>query len=115
MRGLRPLVLASLLGLAVPSVAAEQVFAVEYDDARLYVPVRAGAKDLGAWVLDTGVQRSIVDDGLAATLGLRTGATEEVSGAGRGTMRHIGHRAARAAGALRTRFDTREPGDAVRG
>ena len=87
MRGLRPLVLASLLGLAVPSVAAEQVFAVEYDDARLYVPVRAGAKDLGAWVLDTGVQRSIVDDGLAATLGLRTGGTEEVSGAGRGTMR----------------------------
>jgi hypothetical protein len=87
MRGLRLVLIGSILGLALPSVAAEQVFTVDYDDARLYVPVRAGTRDLGAWVLDTGVQRSIVDDGLAAALGLRPGGSEEVSGAGRGTMR----------------------------
>ncbi len=87
MRRLPPILLAVILGLVLPSVAGERILAVEYDDARLYVPVRSGTKELGAWVLDTGVQRSIVDDGLAAVLGLQAGRSEEVSGAGRGTMR----------------------------
>jgi len=87
MRCLRSILLASTLCVRLGAVAGERVFAVEYDDARLYVPVRSGGKDLGAWVLDTGVQRTVVDDGVAAALGIRAGETEEVSGAGRGTMR----------------------------
>ena len=58
-------------------MAGERVFAVQDDDARL----RAGARrreDLGAWVLDTGVQRTLVDDGIAAVLGLHAGEAEEV-------------------------------------
>lgn len=85
---LAALLLVSTVAGAVAHAGAppERVVPFVYEETRVYVPVRSGGSDLGAWVLDTGVQSTIVDTGVAARLGLRTRDEHQVSGAGHGTL-----------------------------
>ena len=58
----------------------------QYEDARVYVPVGVGAAT--SWfILDTGAQSTILDERLAASLGIHGRDTSETTGAGAGSMR----------------------------
>lgn len=84
--------LAVLLAVLVapPSRAGAQATATvpfEYEDARLYVPVRVNDGPVRWFILDTGAEPTVLDVGLADALGLAVTDAGAQTGAGRGSMR----------------------------
>jgi hypothetical protein len=79
------LAFASVAGFAFADVRAADI-AMVYEDMRVFVPVASAHKDLGWFILDTGLGETAIDSGLQGTLGLTTHGTTTATGAGRGHL-----------------------------
>lgn len=66
--------------------SAGAVIPFEYEDARVYVPVEVGGQ-VHWFILDTGAQSTVIDEGLATALGMCGHDTSVTTGAGSGAMR----------------------------
>jgi hypothetical protein len=59
----------------------------QFEDGRVYVPVRIAASPSAWFILDTGASTCGVDDAMARSLGLASTAIDNVGGAGAGSSR----------------------------
>jgi hypothetical protein len=83
--------LATLCALIVPASLASQSSQVvtmpfEYEDVRVYVPVRVGALPMQWFILDTGAQPTILTSELASLLPNAVGDTGTITGVGTGRL-----------------------------
>jgi hypothetical protein len=74
-------------GAAALVVSGERVLHFEFEDGRVYVPVRAGGASPRWFILDTGAGGVVLDEGLARELGLSATPTADATGAGAGSSR----------------------------
>jgi PDZ domain len=79
------LTLAGLPRAAHADVAAADIPMV-FEDMRLFLPVASAHRDLGWFILDTGLSETAIDSGLQGTLGLTTHRSTTATGAGRGKL-----------------------------
>src|SRR5215218_3004453 len=70
----------------VPAVDAEAVMPFDYEDTRLYVPVGIGGRPWW-FILDTGAQPTVLDEGVALASGVAGHDTTSTTGAGTGRLR----------------------------
>ncbi len=73
-------------GVVSDTALARSVMPFEYEGARVYVPVEVSGR-VHWFILDTGAQSTVIDDGLATSLGMRGHDTSATTGAGSGAMR----------------------------
>src|SRR4051812_10173909 len=78
--------LAAALQDSVPAVDAELVLPFDYEDTRLYVPVGLRGR-LWWFILDTGAQPTVLDDGVATAARVAAHDTTSTTGAGAGRLR----------------------------
>lgn len=78
---------AALAGTAANAAAPPIVLPFQFEDGRVYVPVRIGASPSAWFILDTGAGTCGVDEALARSLGLASTAIDNVGGAGAGSSR----------------------------
>jgi hypothetical protein len=78
--------LAAALNDSLPAVSAELVMPFDYEDARLYVPVGLRGR-LWWFILDTGAQPTVLDEGVAAAARVAGHDTTSTTGAGAGRLR----------------------------
>ncbi len=80
--------LAAVLAAAAAIAAAQPVvLPFQFEDGRVYVPVRIAAAPSAWFILDTGASTCGVDEALARSLGLASTAIDNVGGAGAGSSR----------------------------
>jgi hypothetical protein len=84
-RAVISLALASVPGCAFADVPGADI-AMVYEDMRVFVPVASAHKDLGWFILDTGLSETAIDTGLQGILGLTTHGATTATGAGRGHL-----------------------------